>query len=166
MQTACGKTWEGTASTGCGKMPALGFRVVSGPIFSSCSISFRVCVSAFCFGLQLTPRPAHYIAGASNRSMRSRFSAAAAKRNIQSTRRRPRNFVCRNPAACLSQPNTCSTRFRFFWLRSNPGSFLSSERSQLGHCWDGTAYSATCGTTCRCRKPGDKARFLISLVCA
>ena len=147
---------SGHAFTGCGKMQN----------FRSCARaeaflplrSSPDCVSRSTFlGPRDTPRPAHYTAGASSRCIRSKFKAAAAKRNIQSTRLRPRNFVCRRPAPCLIQLKTCSTCLRFFWLGSNPGSFLSVARSQLGHCFDCTAYSATCGTTCRCRNPAMSA---------
>jgi hypothetical protein len=90
--------------------------------------------------------------------MRSRLSALSAKRNIHSTRRRPRNLVCRIPATSLIQPNTCSTRLRFFWLCSNPGSFLSSACNPPSQGRGFPPYSATCGTTRQLRKRSRNAR--------
>jgi hypothetical protein len=46
-------------------------------------------------------------------AMRTRLHAAAAKRNIQSTRRRLRNFVLRSPATNLIHPKAFSTNLRF-----------------------------------------------------
>ncbi len=47
-----------------------------------------------------------------NLAMRIRLHAAAAKRNIQSTRRRLRNFVFLSPATNLIHPKAFSTNFR------------------------------------------------------
>ena len=100
---------KGTASTGCGKM------VLS----LHCEFSVPCCAGIF-GGIGFVfvfanPVPACFYpaAGASKRCMRRRFSALAANWNIHSTRRRPRNLVCRIPAACFIHPNTCSTRLRF-----------------------------------------------------
>ena len=46
-------------------------------------------------------------------AMRTRLHAAAAKRNIQSTRRRLRNFVFLSPATNLIHPKAFSTIWRF-----------------------------------------------------
>ena len=54
-----------------------------------------------------------YAGLASKLRIRTRLYAVAASRNIQSTRRRPRNLVRLIPAEALIQPNTCSTNFRF-----------------------------------------------------
>ena len=48
-----------------------------------------------------------------NFTKRTKFEAAAPKQNPQSTRRRPRNFVCQNPATDFSQPKFFSINFRF-----------------------------------------------------
>ena len=55
------------------------------------------CLAPLC-AFETTSARSPYTVGASNhRSTRSKFNAAAARRNLQSTRRRPRNFVCRKP---------------------------------------------------------------------
>ena len=57
-----------------------------------------------------------YVSAGINLAKRIRLQAAAAKRKIQSARRRFRNFVFLSPATHFIQANTFFTNLRFRWL--------------------------------------------------
>src|ERR1039458_2106925 len=125
-----------------------GVALVLGPLDRPSFLLFR--------RLPNTLRPEHYTAGTSF-TIRTRLFAAAARRKIQSTPRRPRTLVPCNPATPLIQLNTFSIRRRLFCDRANSGCSRSLGRSQFGQFFD-SLYSATSGITPSARSPSMNVR--------